>query len=269
MSQQKKLLLLLLLGVLAWWLWQDHNQQPPQEPVNPAPKQPAPPPAPPKKPDEPKKPRLPKPWGPHTNVRSDVENPDVGSPGKPVEGGKKSPDGAVEMVCDLPEKERKKNIASKGLGCCVFRSMEYCGRFQNEKELYDLPERMVQKGTPGGGYPEKLTKIMQEYCPDVKWGQDTSGDPAVLEAVLKSGRPAGVTYDGHDVHYGGSIAHMVQCVYYDRGTGWAAISDNNFIKDTQYVWMSCDEFNKRWKGGGGGWCAFLLASPPPPVPHND
>jgi hypothetical protein len=48
---------------------------------------------------------------------------------RPVEGGRVSPDGTVEVVCDLPESQRKRNIASKGLGRCVFRSIDYAARW--------------------------------------------------------------------------------------------------------------------------------------------
>lgn len=260
MNSQKKLLLLILLGVLAWWLWQDYtarqaDAEKDKQPVAPAPV----------KPDEKKKrkPLLPRPWGPSQLGRS------AETPGKPQEGGRTSPDNAVQLVVDLPESERKHNIASKGLGCCVFRSIEYASRWQNEPVLYDLPEQMVKAGIEGGGYPDKVAKILKKFGPDVQYVQDTSGDPAVLEAILKSGRMPCVTYDGHDgVHYRGGIAHMVCLPYFDRSTGWAAVSDNNFTKADQFLWMSCDDFVKRWKGNGGGWVVALLKSPPPPVPHN-
>lgn len=185
------------------------------------------------------------------------------------EGGRTAPDGQTELVVDLPASERKKNIASKGLGCCVFRSIEYAARWQNVPELYDLPEQMVKAGIEGGGYPEKVTKILKKFGPNVQYVQDTSGDAAVLEAILKSGRMPCVTYNGHDCHYSSSIAHMVCLPYFDRSAGLACVSDNNFIREDQFVWMSCDEFLQRWKGGGGsGWVVALLETPPPPVPHN-
>lgn len=189
------------------------------------------------------------------------------TPGRPVEGGRIAPDGVTQLQVDLPRSCRKKNIASKGLGCCVFRSGDYAGHWQNEPELYDLPEKMKEAGVEGGGYPEKVDKIFKRFCPHVQYVQDTSGDADILEAILASGRMACVTYNGHDCHYSGSIAHMVSLVHFDRKTGWACISDNNFIEEDQFVWMSCDEFLKRWKGQGGGWVYCLLAPPPPPVPH--
>lgn len=189
--------------------------------------------------------------------------------GRPVEVGRVSPDGMVEVVCDLPASERKQNITSKGLGCCVFRSIDYAARWQQVPELYDLPEQMVQAGIPGGGYPQKVDAVLQQFAPDATYLNDTSGDPEILEALLATGRMPCVTYDGRDCHYAGRIAHMVCLPYFDRATGWACISDNNFPEEGRFVWMSANEFLQRWKGGGGGgWVCALLALPPPPPPYN-
>lgn len=190
-------------------------------------------------------------------------------PGRPVVGGRNSPDGHAALTCDLPASLRKRNIASKGLGCCVFRSGDYAAHWQQIPQFYDLPEKMKAAGIPGGGYPEKVDQVFRRFGPKVEYVQDTSGDADVLEAILKTTRMACVTYNGHDPHYGNrTIAHMVCLVYFDRRTGWAAISDNNFVGENDFVWMSCDEFLKRWRGGGGGWVYALLNPPPPPVPHN-
>lgn len=168
-------------------------------------------------------------------------------------------------MCDLPTSEKKKNTGgSDGSGLCVFTSIEYDARFQNERALFDLQKYMKTK--PGGGYPQKVDSVMKAFAPGVQYAQHTGSDEAVLSAVLATGRGCGVTYAGRDPHYSGSIAHMVWLVHYDRKTGWAAISDNNF--PSEIMWMSCDEFLTRWKGNGGGWAFFLLRSPPPPVPHN-
>jgi hypothetical protein len=256
----QRLLLVLVAAALLWW-WYDHQERsrpapppPAPAPVNPEPKKP-----------QPKKPRRPCP-GPGPCPLEDKE-----AGGRPVEGGRVSPDAAVELVCDLPASQRKKNIASKGLGCCVFRSIDYAARWQRVPELYDLPEQLVEAGIPGGGYPGKVDEIMNRFAPGVSYIQDTSGDADVLEAVLKTGRMPCVTYNGHDCHYGmgQSIAHMVCLPYFDRRAGWASVSDNNFPSENSFVWMNPDEFLKRWSGGGGGgWVFALLAPPPPPPPHN-
>jgi hypothetical protein len=253
----RRVLLVLLAGLLLWW----YAHQQPLVRFGP----PDRPPAPPDTKPAPVKPKKPRPCpGPGPCPR---EEPQAG--GRPVEGGRISPDGAVEVVCDLPAEERKKNIASQGLGCCVFRSLDYAARWQQVPELYDLPEKMREAGIAGGGYPEKVAQILRQFGPEVSYLQDTSGDAGILEAILKTGRMPCVTYNGHDCHYPGGIAHMVCLPYFDRQTGWACVSDNNYPGASEMVWMSPEDFLKRWKGGGGsGWVVCLLKSPPPPIPHN-
>jgi hypothetical protein len=255
---QRLLLALLIGGALLWW---HHDHQERTRPA-PAPLMPAPP-AKPKPKPEPKKPK--KPWGPGPCPAEGGQE----AGGRPAEGGRVSPDGSVELVCDLPASQRKRNIASKGLGCCVFRSIDYAARWQQVPALYDLPEQLVQAGIPGGGYPEKVEEVLARFGPGVSYLQDTSGDAEILEAILNTGRMPCVTYCGRDCHYAGSIAHMVCLPYFDRKTGWACVSDNNYPGDSEFVWMAPDEFLKRWKGGGGGgWVVALLAPPPPLPPHN-
>ena len=258
--------LFFLIGLLALLLW-GNSAKPPAPPLAPPVPVPVPKPAP-----EPPKPKpRPGPWGPKPCPKCCGQEGAGSAPGKPVIGGKISPDGAISITCDLPESERKRNIASKGLGCCVFRSGEYAARWKQLEEFYDLPEKMVKAGIEGGGYPEKVDKVFHKFGPNIEYVQDTTGDAEILEAILKTNRIACVTYDGHDPHYGAnsSIAHMVCLVCFDSATNWACVSDNNFIGDNDYVWMSRQEFLKRWKGGGGGgWVYCLLAPPPPPVPHN-
>lgn len=254
----RRVLLVLLIGGALFW-WRQDRPSPPKVSPLPAPVKPKP------KPPQPKKPKRPCP-GPGPCPFQDKE-----AGGRPVEGGRISPDGSVALICDLPASERKKNIASKGLGCCVYRSIDYAARWQQVPQLYDLPEQLVQAGIPGGGYPQKLDEIMQRFAPDASYIQDTSGDAGILEAILQTGRMPCVTYNGHDCHYGvgQSIAHMVCLPFFDRQTGWACISDNNYPSESSFVWMSPDEFLKRWKGSGaGGWMFALLAVPPPPPPHN-
>ena len=253
----RRLLLVLLIGGALLW-WRHDRPSPPLVSPLPAPAKPKP------KMPSPKRPNRPCP-GPGPCPLEDKE-----TGGRPVEGGRVSPDGAVELVCDLPQSERKRNIASKGLGCCVYRSIDYAARWQQVPELYDLPEQLVKAGIPGGGFPQKVDEIMKQFAPVASYIQDTSGDADILEAILQTGRLPCVTYNGHDCHYGmaQSIAHMVCLPYFDRQSGWACISDNNYPSESSFVWMSPDEFLKRWKGGGGGWVFALLAAPPPLPPHN-
>lgn len=178
------------------------------------------------------------------------------------------PDGA-EVVTDLPKDYRKANISSSGRGCCVFRSGDHAAHWQNEPALYGWPEWMVSKGIEGGGYPEKVDKLIPEIAKDrglpvPNYAQHTGGDATVLERMLATGRMVCVTYDGRDGFYKGSVGHMVNLVFLNDKE--AAILDNNRIN--HYVVMSRNEFIDRWKAAGGGW-AWCLLNPPPPAPPKN
>jgi hypothetical protein len=201
-------------------------------------------------------PIVPRPRWPHTLPEAN---------GKPQEGGKVSPDGKEEITCDLPQSEKKKNVGGRdGAGLCVFTSIEYCARYQNEKRLVNFQADMRKE--PGGGYPDKVDKMIAKYGRGTPYIQYEGTDTAILKAALATGRMVGVTYNGNDCHYRGTIAHMVSLVHFSDN--WAAISDNNFTGDNQIVWMSPAEFKRRWTGGRAGWCVILLKGPPPPPPHN-
>jgi hypothetical protein len=235
---------LLLLGALALSTAAPPSENRPPKPPDPA--KPAP---------EPKKPF--RPWG-------QDEEP-VGSP---VEGGKVSPDGKVEITCDLPRDQKKKNTGGSdgpkgpgsGSGLCVFTSIEYAARYQNERRLFDFQKQMTHE--PGGGYPSKVDKMIAKYAPGVRYVQHTGKDFELLKTAFKSGRMPAVTYSGRDVHYRGSIAHMVSAAHADDD--WVCITDNNYPGDSQFVWMSPADFKSRWDG----WSVFLLSPPPPPPPKN-
>lgn len=262
---QRILILAVLVGAI-FYAKRDHRPPPTAQPQPTA--QPhrrpliRPTPAPCPGPDPCPAPRPPRrPWGPG-------ETAPVGANvfgARPVEGGKVSPDGTEEITCDLPQSEKKKNVGGRdGSGLCVFTSVEYDARFQNVRELFDFQQKM--RSELGGGWPEKVDRMMKKYAPTVKYLQHTGGDPEILKAAMRGGRGVCVTYNGHDCHYSGSIAHMVWLPHFSEK--WACVSDNNFVRDDQYVWMSPDEFLKRWRGTGGGWAIILLAPPPPPPPKN-
>ena len=181
------------------------------------------------------------------------------SPGGPV-----SPDGKTELTCDLPEPLRKRNTGGRdGAGLCVFTSIMHSARYQNEERLWDFQAKM--KSEPGGGYPDKVDKMVTKYGSGTVYVQHTGGNPSFLDLAIKTGRMPSVTYDGRDgVFYKGRIAHMVNLVHIDADQ--AAILDNNY--PTKILWTSRAEFIDRWKGNSGGWAVVLLAPPPAPVPHN-
>jgi hypothetical protein len=196
-----------------------------------------------------------RPWGEEKQV------------GKIVAGGPLGPDGKTEVTCDLPVSERKHNVGGRdGAGLCVFTSIMHAARYQSELRLLNFQDQMRQE--PGGGYPQKVDAMIKKYGPGTQYVQYEGNSPEILKTAMKTGRMPGVTYNGHDVHYGGSIAHMVSLVAYDEAHDLACILDNNFVGENELVWLSCNEFLKRWKGGGQGWAIVLLAAPPPPVPKN-
>lgn len=191
-----------------------------------------------------------------------------------MRGGRKSPDGKVEIILGTNDFNWPRNIASKGLGCCSFRSLDYAARWQYVPELIGLPEKMRDDGIPGGGYPEKVERILERYGKDIPHYQDTTGEVRFLAAMCASKRMPCVDYSGHCPHYAHGIAHCVNVVACDLDNDWIAILDNNYPKDTEIVWMGLAEFRKRWHGwsygilketpgsydrgqGGGGYEGYL------------
>ena len=188
-------------------------------------------------------------------------------PGAPVVGGRTSPDGAEEIQCDLPSSECKKNVGGRdGAGLCVFTSIEYAARWQNEPRLFNFQLEMTRE--PGGGYPEKVDQMIAKYGAGAQYVQSTTGDLELLRAALRSGRGAGITYMGFDPHYGNArrIYHMVFLAHLSER--WFAIIDNNWPNEV--VWMSVAEGRKRWGDPktGDGWCVILLLPGPPAPPRN-
>lgn len=194
----------------------------------------------------------------------------VAKPSGMSAGGPISPDGKTEVTCDYPVNMRVRNTGgSDGAGLCVFTSIMFQARWQDVDVLRDFQAFMKQY--PGGGYPQKVDKFIKlcaekQGKPAPAYMQVEGGDPTILDAAIATGRMVGVTYAGHDVHYGGSIAHMVCLVHIDAQQ--AVILDNNFIGPQDLVWMSREDFLKRWRGNGGGWAVVLLAPPPLPIPRN-
>lgn len=188
------------------------------------------------------------------------------SPGKPVVGGLVSPDGTEEIADPLPQSEKKKNVGgSDGSGLCVFTSIEYAGRWANERSLFDFQEKMRQER--GGGWPQKVDAMMAKYAPTASYFQDETGNYNLIKQAVASGRMVGVTYGGFDPHYGQQyVAHMVAVAH--ASDKWVAITDNNFPADNSHVWMSVDEFVKRHRAGGNGWSVFLTKPGPSPTPKG-
>jgi hypothetical protein len=187
----------------------------------------------------------------------------TGASAAPVLGGAVSPDGQTKIAIDFPLALRHHNTAGRdGAGLCVFWSITHAARWQKETPLEDLGTLMEKE--KGGGWPERVDKVLTKYGAEVDYAQYEGRDPVALKVALSGKRMPCVTYSGRDPHYKGSIAHMVNLVHFDER--WVAILDNNYIGVNDLVWMTPDEFLERWRGKGSGWAIFLLHEPPnPPV----
>jgi hypothetical protein len=188
-------------------------------------------------------------------------------------GGKKSPDGTVEIACDLPGDLQRHNTESVGLGMCVFVSIHHAATWQNAEVYENIHEWMKSKRIPGGGYPKKVDKILEEIAKDrgmekVDYINYEGNDIDLLILACKTGRMPCVTYSySFSGRYGGGrIYHMVNLVYADDK--WFCILDNNFPGEDKYEWLTKDEFIKTYTGMKTGWCVILLNPPPPPPPKN-
>jgi hypothetical protein len=185
--------------------------------------------------------------------------------GEPASGknarGLASEDIPTVDLLAMPKEVRKANIASKGLGCCVFRSLDYAGWWQNVPQTQGFPEWMKSTGVAGGGYPSKVADLIPKISaarklPPPRYLQYEGRDPSIIELALKTHRVPCVTWQGN---------HMLCCVYLDASRG--AILDNN--DPGRLHWYSRADFLKRWMKGGGGWVVVLLASGPSPPPKGD
>jgi hypothetical protein len=186
--------------------------------------------------------------------------------------GPTAPDGATQVAVDLPADQRIKNIGSRvdGAGMCVMSSVEMAARWANLEDLRGLRDWCAKQS--GGAYPAKVDRQLREYAafrsinvPEYGQLEDASYDD--VAAVLRSGRLACVTYAGYDgVRYRGPIAHMV-CAVHANGA-WVALLDNNAVGENELMWMTPQEFDRRFRDMGGGWLFWWCSPPPPPVPAN-
>jgi hypothetical protein len=189
-----------------------------------------------------------------------------------VVGGAVHPDG-TEVDCDLPIDRHQRNMGgSDGAGLCVFTSIGMAADWCSETPLVDFRDWMRRR--PGGGYPEKVTRMIRELCKErgiaePRYLQLQGDDVELLAQAVRQSHLACVTYSRSPTgRYGGQrIAHMVNCVAARAGSSrhWA-ILDNNYPGSIE--WMSEDEFRASYTGLGGGWAVILLKEGPPPVPRN-
>lgn len=176
----------------------------------------------------------------------------------------------VSIDCPLPPDFHTKNVGgSDRAGLCVFCSMKHSGYWCLEPVFMGLFDYM--KNFPGGGYPEKVTKMVEQYArekglPVPDYIQVTGMDLEVLKAACRSGRMPGVTYSHSPTgRYNGSrISHMVSLVHADDN--YFVILDNNYVTGDKHLeWLSPEEFKKVYSPG---WAVIPLKPGPPYAPWN-
>src|SRR5205085_2505811 len=108
-------------------------------------------------------------------------------------GGPVAPDGKTEVTCDLPADQRIKNVGSRvdGAGMCVASSWEMAMRYQGLDALRGFRDWCAR--FPGGGYPAKLDKQIQQFCREKGlaapgYVQYEGRDAALLREALAGGR---------------------------------------------------------------------------------
>lgn len=185
--------------------------------------------------------------------------------------GNVGPDGTTEVHCDLPGEFHRKNISSRGQGCCVQTSLGHSARWQNVPALIDFQKWVQEKGLSGGAHPGLVDERIPKCCKDrgfpvVEYLQVEGDDIEILKAACAAGRMPGVTYSRSPTgRYGGArISHMVSLVHADDN--WFVILDNNYPGDKQYEWLTPDEFKKTY---APGWAVILLPPGPPPPPRGN
>lgn len=204
-------------------------------------------------------------------IRGDQSAPLVGDRNSFVNGRTHA---GEPLDVDLPEREHIANIGSHvdGAGMCVMTSIEMAALWSGLEEYRGLRDWCARE--PGGGYPAKVDKQLAAYCraknlPPPRYVQYEGPDPGpVIEAAMKSGRMAAITY-GWSPRYPRTpyIAHMTNCV--KLGGRFGVILDNNFPGESRYEWMDRDELIRRCKfPQSTGWVFVWLAPPPPPSPKN-
>ncbi len=182
------------------------------------------------------------------------------------------------LDCDLPESEQMKNIGSllDGAGMCVMSSIEMAARFQNMDVRWRGLRDFCAK-EKGGGWPERTVEQLAAYAkakgmpdPTGQYLQYEGPDPyPIVEAALRSGRMACITYGTSPRYNQGSIAHMVCCVKAGSGQ-YSVVLDNNFPGENNNEWMFNTELKRRITYPRRiGWVFVWLTPPPPPSPKNN
>lgn len=168
------------------------------------------------------------------------------------------PNGREANAPFKPE-HRMENWSTFGLGNCVVASCCQNAKFSGHPEWAGTFKSLTN-GVPGGHYPEKLEKLLQDAKkkhPELRWvqfwGQGEAGYKELLAWNAK-GFPVGITW-GTGTRYGNRpIAHMVSLVHADEE--YWMIADNNFIEEFSTV--PSPEGRRRWAMGSDEWGVVIV-----------
>jgi hypothetical protein len=156
-----------------------------------------------------------------------------------------------------PEMHIRNEGGSDRQGLCVIASSIINGEYQGVPGIAGLGKdsRLWQaaKQRPGGYFPEKLTKLIDEVLPGEKYANYLQADAGILDRLSAEGYPIGATMNTGQLYNYQHIAHMISLVHYQTDR-WACVVDNN--DPGKYHWMPAKEFERRWKDRGTGW-AFV------------
>ncbi len=157
----------------------------------------------------------------------------------------------------LRESDIIRNSASEvdGAGLAVQTTVEVMARMQEGPELKGFVSWC--KARPGGCYPSKLDKQLNDFGSDRHLfkvpshvdvrGKEGEPDAFKMLAVWIKDRPVMVTYfGGTDTRYKTKINHVVIVLDYDEKTDKACFLDTNFVEQgKRYQWTTATDLRKR------------------------
>lgn len=174
---------------------------------------------------------------------------------------------------DYPENEWFRNIGSRvdGAGMCVFTAFEFSARWAGLEEFRGFRDWAAKY--KGGGWPEKLDQIINDYCKEKgikrpKVLQYSGDDTSFLAHALDNGQLPGCTLFRCPRYGAGVIYHMTNCANLGQE---CAILDNNF---PEYYWFPKSDLASRIMNPDPNthkpayWGFVILEPPPPWVPKN-
>ncbi len=178
-----------------------------------------------------------------------------------------------EIVLDVPKYEGttanapvpaeyhiKNEGGSDGSGLCVISSVLINGAYQGIPALAGLKGSNLwktAKSRPGGYYPAKLEKLLNEVLPGEKWFSWEGESTDLVREYSAKGFPVATTTNTGALYNYAPIHHMISLIHLDDK--WACIVDNN--DPGKYHWMPAQEYNKRFRDGQQGWGFVWLRMP--------